>query len=192
MCSLLDLNRQGGENTNANKYLEMTERIDAIPRAEYPALVWALKRGEWDDRLGSKPDNWTDMDQSERINAASAQIDYLQSKVSRKEADRYFLTHYLQYTEQQVEDAWDSAIMEGVERLTNLALHDRKNPLENAEVMLGQQAGSKRKKRIQKCKEYMKSAIRFSFLFSTGVLCDDYPFMFFFGGLFLLHLLLDC
>ena len=61
------------------KFTEMAERIHAIPRSEYPELVWALKRGEWDDRLGSKPEHWGDMDQCGRINAASKQIDYLES-----------------------------------------------------------------------------------------------------------------
>ena len=98
-----------------NEYMEMTERIMAIPRAEHPELVWALRRGEWDDRLGSKPENWEDMDQNERINASKMQIEYLESHVSKKELDRYFLTHYLQYTDQQFEDTWDSVIMKHFE-----------------------------------------------------------------------------
>lgn len=162
------------------EFTEMVERIHAIPRAEYPELVWALKRGEWDDRLGSKPEHWGDMDQCGRINAASKQIDYLESKVSEKELNRYFLTHYLQYTEQQFEDSWDSTIMNYVR---HLALQDRENPFKNTEEMLGQQSRDKRKKRLEQCKKYLKYAVSAAFGLTVSLGCRNL-----FAGLLLLFL----
>ena len=163
-----------------DEFTEMVERIHAIPREEYPELVWALMRGEWDDRLGSKPEHWEDMDQNGRINAASKQIDYLKSVVSRKELDRYFMTHYLQYTEQQFEDSWDSTIMDYVR---HLALQDRENPFKNAEEMLSQQASDKRKKRLEQCKKYLKYAVSAAFGLTVSLGCRNL-----FAGLLLLFL----
>lgn len=152
------------------EYMEMVERIDAIPRTEYPELVWALERGEWDDRLGSKPENWEDLDQFGRSTAASKHIDYLKSKVSRKELERYFLTHYLDYTEQQFEDSWDSAIMCYLE---HFALQNRENPLKNTEEMLGQQTGNKRKKLLEQCKKYLKYTVSAAFGLTVSLGCRN-------------------
>lgn len=64
------------------------------------------------------------------------------------------------------------------------------NKVNNSKVMLNQNTGYKREKCLQKCKKYLKFAVRSSFFFAVGLLLFQFPCVIVLGLFFLAEILL--
>jgi len=102
------------------------DTLSKISEDEWPSIHCKLNRWEWDDRLGTKPEDWDDMpswkdkkilwfttceeDKKTRtkFKIISPLNQFIDNSVGAKAVLRYHHIHNLGRTDQQFEDWWNS------------------------------------------------------------------------------------
>ena len=98
---------------------EFWDYIEALKPREKVEIIYHLYKGEWIDILPCKPDGWDDFDQDEKSEWSDPIIRSLELQVGDKAVRRYTYKRDMGWTDQEVDDWWDSFVYRRQDPLHN-------------------------------------------------------------------------